>query len=315
MSSTNATAATPRCSMPKGQWLDVEGTRTRYFEAGQGEPIVFIYGGNFGTSESASSAHTWILNLEGLAKHHHVIAFDKLGQGFTDNPQNDDYTMNAVVRHAAAFIRTMGLPPVHLVGHSRGGYAATRLALENHDLVRSLTIINSGTLSPGIGTNEVALSAPPHPRGTRECVRWVYENYSFSPTAVTEDWVDAVMEVLALPKYRESVRKVETERLGARLFLPDLAREKRETFQWINDGRLQRPVQVIWGFNDPTAVIDRGVELFQMFARHSRRAQFHIINNAGHFPFKEHPERFNALLNRFVNANSGTGVTHATASV
>ncbi len=293
-----------RRSMPDGRWIDVDGIRTRYFEAGEGETIVFIYGGNFGSSESASSAHTWVLNFAPLAARHRVIAFDKLGQGYTDNPKNDDYTMNAVVRHAAAFIRALELPPVHLVGHSRGGYAAARLALENHDLARSLSIVNSGTLSPGVGTNEVVLSRPPHPKGTRQCVRWIYESYSYSPSVVTEDWVDAVMEVLALPKYQESVRKIEAEKLGAKLFLPQLARDKRETFQWINEGRLQRPVQIIWGYNDPTAVVERGLELFDMFARHERRAQFHVINESGHFPFKEHPERFNALLDRFVRAHT-----------
>ncbi len=116
--------------MPEGRWLEVEGTRTRYFEAGSGAPIVFIYGGNFGTSESASSAYTWNLNLLPLADRFRTITFDKLGQGQTANPQHDDdYTMQAVVRHAAAFVRAMQLPPVHLVGHSRGAYAAARLAL------------------------------------------------------------------------------------------------------------------------------------------------------------------------------------------
>ena len=288
--------------MPEGRWLDVDGIRTRYYEAGSGDPVVFVYGGNFGSGDSASSAYTWNLQLAPLSSRHRVIAFDKLGQGETDNPKNDDYTMQAVVRHAAAFLCAMKLPPVHLVGHSRGGYATTRLALDHHDLVRSLTIVNSGTLSPGVGTNEVVLSRPPHPRGSRECVRWVYENYSFSPAAVTGDWVDAVMETLALPKYRESVRKMEEEKLGARLFLPQLAREKRETLQWLAEGRLQRPVQVIWGFDDRTAVIERGIELYQLIARHEPHAQFHVFNQSGHFPFREHPARFNALLSRFVSA-------------
>ena len=288
--------------MPEGRWLEVDGIRTRYFDAGSGDPLVFVYGGNFGTGDSASSAYTWNLQLAPLASRHRVIVFDKLGQGETGNPKNDDYTMRAVVEHAAAFLRAMKLPPVHLVGHSRGGYATTRLALDHHDLVRSLTVVNSGTLSPGVGTNEVVLSRPPHPRGSRECVRWVYENYSFSRAVVTEEWVDAVMQTLALPKYQESVRKMEQEKLGARLFLPQLAREKRETLQWIAEGRLQRPVQVIWGFDDRTAVIERGIELFQLFARHEPHAQFHVFNQSGHFPFREHPARFNALLSRFVSA-------------
>ena len=40
--------------LPEGKWIDVEGIRTRYYEAGSGEPMVFIYGGNFGTGDSAS---------------------------------------------------------------------------------------------------------------------------------------------------------------------------------------------------------------------------------------------------------------------
>src|SRR5919106_3419256 len=194
--------------LPEGKWIDIEGIRTRYYEAGSGEPIVFIYGGNFGTADSASSAYTWSENLLPLAQHFHAITFDKAGQGETDNPSNDDYTMAAVVRHAAAFIRALKLPPVHLVGHSRGGYAAARLTLEHHDLVKSLTVVNSGTLSPGIGTNEVVLAKPPYPAGTRECVRWVYQSYSFNPEVVDDEWVDAVMFTLSLPKYQESVRKL-----------------------------------------------------------------------------------------------------------
>ena len=304
--SANPQIATPvaqrASALPEGRWIDVEGIRTRYFEAGKGEPIVFIYGGNFGTADSASSAYTLSKQVLPLSRNFRAIAFDKLGQGETDNPRNDEYTMAAVVRHAAAFLRAMNLQNVHLVGHSRGGYAATRVTLENHDLVKSLTVVNSGTLSPGVGTNEVVLARPPHPAGTRECVRWVYENYSFNPGIVTEEWVDAVMHTLSLPKYQESVRKMGAEKLGSKLFLPELAREKRETLQRINEGRLQRPVQVIWGFDDRTAVIERGIELYDMFARHERRALFHVINQSGHFPFREHPERFNALLRRWMES-------------
>jgi 2-hydroxy-6-oxonona-2,4-dienedioate hydrolase len=289
-----------RRALPDGEWLDVNGVRTRYYDHGSGETVVFIYGGNFGMGDSASSAYTWSLNFGPLSKDFRVVAFDKLGQGFTDNPRADDYTMRAVVRHIREFIRTLKLPPVHLVGHSRGGYAAIRVALEDHDIVKSVTVVNSGTLSPGVGTNEVILARPPFPRGSRECVRWVYENYSFSQKVVTEEWVDAVMETLALPKYQESVKKMDGERLASKLFLPELAREKRETLQWLAEGRLQRPVQVIWGFNDRTAVIERGIELFQLVAAHERQAQFHVINQSGHFPFREHPERFNRLLAGFV---------------
>lgn len=287
--------------LPEARTIDVEGVATRYYDAGAGDPVVFVYGGNFGTSDSASSAYTWSLNWQALAARHRVVIPDKLGQGHTGNPKSDaDYTMRAVVQHLAGFLRALKLPPVHIVGHSRGGYAAARLTLENHELVRSVTLVNSGTLSPGVGTNEVILSRPPYPKYSAECVLWVYQRYSFDPGVVTEEWVNTVLEVLALPKYRESVRKIEQEKLGARLFLPELSREKRETLQWLDEGRLQRPCQVIWGFDDRTATVDRGIELFRTLARHERRAQFHVFNQSGHFPFREHPARFNALLARFI---------------
>ncbi|HYG44968.1 MAG TPA: alpha/beta fold hydrolase [Bordetella sp.] len=294
-------SAAPRPAMPKGRWVDVAGVRTRYFEAGTGQPVVFIYGGNFGMADGASSAYTWNLNLQPLADAgYRAIAFDKLGQGETGNPARDqDYTMQAVVDHAAAFLRALDLPPAHLVGHSRGGYAATRLTLQHHDAVRTLTIVNSGTLSPGVGTNEVVLCNPPHPRGSREAVRWVYENYSHDPGVVTEEWIDAVMGILSLDKYRHTVQKMAGEGLAERVFLPELAQQKGQTLRWLDEGRLQRPVQIVWGYNDRTAVLERGMELFRMVARHQHDAQFHVINESGHFPFREHPAQFNALLARF----------------
>ncbi|TMH60033.1 MAG: hypothetical protein E6H57_22000 [Betaproteobacteria bacterium] len=49
--------------LPEGRWIDVEG----------------IYGGNFGTGDSASSAYAWNLNLRPLSEHFRAITFDKLG--------------------------------------------------------------------------------------------------------------------------------------------------------------------------------------------------------------------------------------------
>lgn len=288
--------------LPPAKVIDVDGVGTSYHRAGSGQPIVFIYGGNFGSADSAPSAHAWNLNFVPLSERFEVVAFDKIGQGYTANPLRDeDYTMAAVVRHAASFIRAMQLPPVHLVGHSRGGFAAVRIALEYPELVRSLTIVSSGTLSPRVGTNDLALAKCPYPPFTRESARWVYENYCYSPQTVADDWIDRVYDVLQLPKYRESVVKMVDQQLGARLFAPQLARQKRETLQWLREGRLQRPTQIIFGANDPTVNTEGAFDLFDWIGAHQRRTEMHIINHAGHFSFREHPARFNALLGRFVD--------------
>lgn len=285
------------------RYVDVDGIRTCYHEAGSGpETILFVYGGNFGSADSAGSASTWKQNYVPLSDKHRVVAFDKLGQGYTDPPLRDeDYTMGAVVAHTIGLLEILKLPPVHIVGHSRGGFVAARVAMERPDLVRSLTIVTSSTLSPGVGLNEVTLARPPHPPFTREAARWVYERYCFKPETVTDEWIDSAMDVLAQPNYRKGVAKMVDGQLGARLFIPDLARYKRETLTWIDEGRLQRPTQIIWGLNDPTAVLERGVRLFDAIAIHERRVTFNVFNESGHFPFIEHTNRFNALLDRFVD--------------
>lgn len=281
--------------------IDVGGIRTRYYDEGSGEPIVFIYGGNFGSDTSAPSARCWDLNFGPLRKRFRVIALDKLGQGYTDNPrQDEDYTMAAVVRHVTDFVRALKLPPIHLVGHSRGGYIAARLTLEAQHLVRSLTIINSGTLAPGVSSNETVLSRCPHPAYTRESARWIYEGYCFKPETVTDDWIEVVYDVMQQPKHRETVRKMMKEQLGVTQFLPGLARDKRETLTWIDEGRLQRPVQVIWGYNDRTIEAQYAFDVYHRIAAHERRTTLSFINESGHFPYREHPERFNALMTRFV---------------
>jgi pimeloyl-ACP methyl ester carboxylesterase len=290
-------------SMPPARYIDVRGVQTCYYECGTGpETIVLIHGGNFGTPDSASGAFVWSMAMERLSKRHRVIAFDKLGQGFTAAPaRGEEYTMGAVVAHAMSFLGKLALPPLHLVGHSRGGFAAARIALEMPDRVRSLTICSSGTLSTGVGLNEVVLAMPPHASGSREAARWVYEQYCARPESVTEDWVDSVMEILRRPGYQAGVEKYAREGWGVKLFLPDLARMKRETLTWISEGRLQRPVQMIWGANDRTVPIERGLEMYDLIAAHERRASFHVINDAGHFTFREHPDRFATLLESFID--------------
>jgi 2-hydroxy-6-oxonona-2,4-dienedioate hydrolase len=301
-----AEAALPAgAGMPRPQWIDVKGVRTCYYEAGKGEPLLLVHGGNFGAFECSVNSGGWSYNIEPLARHFRVIAVDRLGQGYTGAPLRDeDYTMAASVRHVIDFIEIMQLPAVNIIGHSRGAFVAVRVALERPELVRSVGIVTSATLMPNVSTNESALVPCPMPPLSREAARWVLENYSFRPAVVTEDWVEMSYASMSSPEYRIGVRKMFDEGLKARLFVPELARQKRETLNWINEGRLQRPVQMTWGANDRTASVDGGIALFEMIARHERRTEFHLLNEAGHFIYAEQPAQFNALVTRFIHGLS-----------
>lgn len=285
------------------KWIDIDGIRTRYFDSGSGIPILFLMGGNFGMPYSCSPCESWEKNFDPLSRKFRVIAFDKLGQGFTDNPKRDeDYTMGAVVEHAHGVMKALDLQNVHLVGNSRGGYLAARLTLLHAERVRSCTIINTSTLSPGVGLNEVWLAKPPHPPLSREGLRWVQERYATNLVEISEAALDRAYEVACLPKFQECVRKMEVEKLRTKVFVPDLAREKRETLTWIEERGMGRPTQVVWTTHDRTATLERGIQLFEMIARKEPQASFHVFNHAGHTPHQVHAERFNALLTSFIES-------------
>ena len=281
----------------QAKFIDVDGIDTRYFDKGAGETIVLFHGGNFGSHHGADCAVDWTLNFDGLAAECRVIAVDKIGQGYTGNPEtDDDYTMARVVSHALGFLDALDLGDCHIVGHSRGAYLTCRMTLENPARIKSNIMVDTNSLGPGQGRNHIVFTDTPKPYLSRESQRWVLENYSWNPKIVTEDWLDELMRVAALPKYLESVRKMLDEGLAERVFVPQLARQKGDTFDRLMSTGTQRPNLIVWGLNDPTATIDQGFALYEIMVHQEPRTEMHVFNHSGHFSYREHPEAFNRLI-------------------
>ena len=284
------------------KFVDVDGIRTRYFEKGSGEIVVLFHGGYFGSTASANSADDWDLNFDGLARWFRVFAVDRLGQGYTGNPANDDYTMDAVVRHAAAALHALGIAGAHMVGHSGGGYLACRLTVERPELAKTCTIVDGGACAPGVGRDEFMFANMPAPALSAESQRWVLEKQSCDPGCVTEEWIDALVAVAERPDYREAVRKMTVDGYQWTRFLPGLQTRKEEMFRILGTRGIQRPVMQIWGDRDPVVSLDQAMQLFRILAGKERRARWHILSRAGHFGFRERPERFNEVLKSFIRS-------------
>jgi pimeloyl-ACP methyl ester carboxylesterase len=214
--------------------------------------------------------------------------------------------MAATVNHAARLVETLGLKNVHVIGHSRGGYVVARLTLDHPELVRSCVIIDSGTLAPGPSKTEYIMKEAPKPRLSRESQRWCIEHYSFRPDHITQTWLDEAENIAKSAKYQETVRKMEDEGLKKKQFLTHLAVHKEETLNWIIQGKLTQPTLLIWGYNDPTAELKRGQMLFELIADVSPKSEMHIINQAGHFCYREQPETFNQVIRGFVEKCAGS---------
>jgi len=307
--------------MGDGKFVDVGGIRTRYFEAGQGKPLVLIHGGQW---PATASADGWSPIFDHLAQNFHVYAFDKLGMGYTDNPLADaDYSMDAIIRHATDFIRAMRLRNVVLAGHSRGALPAARIACDHPDLVSHLVLFDSNTLAPDDPNTPDRADPPPISRApTREEIRAadLRNPQYYGKQMITERYVEAQYRIAQLPKIREVDRKfrelrdrwirdnrqeLETNpKLGSNMGATTwwMYKAKYATLDKINAGGIKAPTIIIWGFNDPTAPRFLGVNLMETLAKVVDRSELHILNHAGHFVFAEHPAEVTRLITGFVNA-------------
>jgi 2-hydroxy-6-oxonona-2,4-dienedioate hydrolase len=288
--------------MKQAKFVTVDGIKTRYFEAGSGENLVLVSGGSFG---SYYNAYHWSLNFADLCSHFHVYALDKLGQGFTDNPKRDsDYTITAVIDHVYGFLQALDIKRATLVGHSRGALAVARIAVDHPELVKTLVILGSSTLpaedplTPPDFYKKLNENPPPIP--DREFVRREPEANSYSNSHIKEDFVDAMLEIALLPKQQEARDKM--ERLSDDVFLPDVRRKKYETLDLISAGRLQAPTIIIWGFNDPSAPVKLGLDLFNLVSSVVDQSQLHVFNHAGHYVFREHAPEVNQLITNFAQS-------------
>lgn len=295
------------------KFIEVKGVRTRYYEMGQGEPLVLVHGEGW---SGHSSANAWSKNIPGLAKTFHVYAFDKIGSGMTDNPKDDkDYNLPGEIQHLYNFILTLKLGKVHLVGQSHGAGDVLFLALEHPEVVKSLVLIDSLTAAPvGVKSNrgEALSKCPKEPDWEEWKCR--IQAITYRPDlAFDDEYFEAGKYMASLPKAQETVAKVKAG-AGAPLFdMRPNSGFPEWKMKWLdrvkNEGILQVPVLLYWGRNDPSATVDAGYALFDVLGAKNRRVRMLVVNDAGHFHFREYPDEFNANIIHFIEFCDHTAST------
>src|SRR3989442_3585884 len=114
---------------------DVGQVKLVYVEAGLGEPVVFVHG-------MPTDYRAWNGQIQPFSSKYHTIAYSRrLAQ---PNQNSMDYEKSTIENNSAdlvGLIQELEISPVHLVGHSYGGFASAFCASTNPQLIRTLTLI------------------------------------------------------------------------------------------------------------------------------------------------------------------------------
>ena len=282
--------------------VDVNGIQTRYYEAGQGEPMVLVHGSGY---TGTASANTWYRNLPGLAEDFHVYAADKLASGMTGNPVDDkDFTIAGEVEHMYQFIRAMGLERIHLVGQSRGAGLAFLLAEKYPEIIMTLVLVDSSTASPPAGDDrshrrEMIFRGCPEEDGTGERFRCSQSALAYNPVAVTDEYVEAAAYMWRQPKAAQTRERV-TREIRRHNGVVTSEMNHGAYHRILTENSLDVPILLYWAKNDRSVLPSQAYSFYNILAEANPRVWLLYTNRGGHFHYQEHPEEFNHNVKSFI---------------
>jgi esterase len=267
------------------QTLRVNGYEMAYLEVGHGPPLVCVHG-------TLGDFRTWSAVMGPLSRTRRVIAVS-LRHFFPEHWDGvgDDYLMSQHVADTIAFISHIASDPVDLMGHSRGGHIAFRVAQQRPDLLRKLVLLEpGGDLDASL--NPAPTASPPASLAGR--------------TAVTALKIAAGDIDGALQNFFDGI-----EGDGAWARLPALAQqqlrdniytlvgqvgERRAPFTEADAQAIQTPTLFIGG-GASKGSLPAQLPILAAAVRDARTA---MIAGAGHWMFEQAPQAFCKVVLEFL---------------
>ncbi|HLG74354.1 MAG TPA: alpha/beta hydrolase [Chloroflexota bacterium] len=124
--------------MIEEKYVELSHGKTRYLEAGQGDPVILLHGVDF-----AAGGDRWQWVMEALAPKYRAIAPDFLGWGMGDRFPGE-YSFAYLVDFIRELQDGLGLESSHIVGHSMGGWVSTLFGYESPNRIKKLVLVAAG---------------------------------------------------------------------------------------------------------------------------------------------------------------------------
>lgn len=284
----------PGAAEPALRFVTIHGHRRAYRIAGSGPALLMIHG-------VGDDSATWNTVHAALAKRFTVIAPDLLGHGQSDKPRAD-YSLAAFANGMRDLLIALGIDRVTVVGHSLGGGVAAQFLYQYPQLVERVVLVAAGGVTTDVSP-ALKLAAMPMGAEALAALRL--------PGAVTalRLFGRAASAVLgSTPVGRDIPDLLQVvERLRDPAALSAFSR----TLRGAVDGHgqivtmLDRsylvdvvPKQIIWGQDDIVIPVSHA----HLAHAAMPGSDLEIFENSGHMPHRDHPERFVAAVERFIDS-------------
>lgn len=276
----------------KESYVEVNGIKLHYIEAGSGEAVMLLHG-------FPEFWYGWRNQIPELSKHYRVIVPDMRGYNLSDKPENvSDYNIDVLAADIADLVRALNLKQVVLVGHDWGAAVAWATAALYPERVSKLGILNVPHPAEmkkalmGFNLKQLLRSwyifffqlpfIPERVVGTERFFRKTFEGMSMNPQAFTEEDIAAYVKAYSLPGairapinyYRATFRNLKGPHLP----------------------KIKAPVLMLWGEHDKAL----GKELTYNTAKYCEQEPTILYDSySGHFVQHDNPGWVNAELLKF----------------
>lgn len=274
------------------QYVTVHGHRRAYVKVGQGPALLLLHG--MGCNHT-----TWTPVIRDLAKRYTVIAPDLLGHGLSDKPRAD-YSVGGYANGMRDLLSLLDIERVTVVGHSLGGGVAMQFAYQFPERTERLVLVAPGGVGPEVTPIIRAVNLPFfHEAVGVATLPGIRHAVVAGMQALSRTGLDHTRDLGEVAEIFDNLKDSKTRRAFGHVVraVVDL---RGQIATMVDRAYLTEamPILVIWGQHDrviPSHQADR-------VRRIAPGAVVEVLPNSGHFPHKDHPERFVKTLHDFIRS-------------
>ena len=119
-------------------YFDLNPYKLHYLDEGEGEALLFLHGNP-----------TWSFYYRSLIQNfqgrYRCVAPDHIGCGFSDKPQDYNYTLTTHIDNLEKLVDFLGLKNITLMVHDWGGAIGMGLAVRKPELIKRLVLFNTAS--------------------------------------------------------------------------------------------------------------------------------------------------------------------------